>query len=171
MTALIAEKIRVHDGGFFKKFTTARESVEKFLILNKSLLGIVLQNLSKTRRVPRMKELFIFLVTEGIAGQAVSAEKAVSQLGLRGRIVDVTAAVESVQFSDETKSMLYIREAIATALHCPLCKGLLDPNKSVSYDHITPVREGGLGEPENGQLVHPYCNTAYKDYQAKQDAG
>ena len=81
MTALIAEKIRVHDGGFFKKFTTARESVEDFLILNKSLLGIVLQNLSKTRRVPRMKELFMFLVTEGIAGRAVSAGKAVSQLG------------------------------------------------------------------------------------------
>jgi hypothetical protein len=38
-----------------------------------------------------------------------------------------------------------------------------DPNKSVSYDHIVRVSEGGSGDQTNVQMVHPYCNTGYKN--------
>jgi hypothetical protein len=47
MAMLIAEKLRNNDDGYFKKFILARKSMEKFLIDNKSLIGIVLQNLGK----------------------------------------------------------------------------------------------------------------------------
>jgi hypothetical protein len=48
---------------------------------------------------------------------------------------------------------------VTKILECPICGGLLDVEKSVSYDHIRPIREGGLGVAENGQMVHPYCNS------------
>ena len=64
MTALIAEKLRNNDNAFFKKFTTARQTLEEFLMENKSLIGIIVQNLSKAQRPAKMKDLFEFLVVE-----------------------------------------------------------------------------------------------------------
>jgi hypothetical protein len=62
--------------------------------------------------------------------------------------------------------MVYVKEAIKNALHCPVCGGMLDPKKSVSYDHIQEKRKGGTGDPMNVQLAHPYCNTGYKESRA-----
>jgi hypothetical protein len=160
--ALIAEKLRANDGPWFRKFTLARERVEKFLIANKSLIGNVLQNLSKRTRVTRMREMFRFLVDEGAEGRTPDAPAVFQHLGLSGRIYDVTSTPRSVAFSDDTKSQIYYRQAIESAHKCPICHGLLDTAKSVSYDHITPVRDGGLGTAENGQMVHPYCNSGMK---------
>jgi hypothetical protein len=163
MTMLIQEKIRNNDGHFFKKFTKSRKKIEEFLIENKSLIGIILQNLAKGQRVPRMKELFEFLVAEFQTHDEVKPEAAMSQMGLQGRVLDVVATRSTPAFTDDTKSMLFIKHAIASALRCPICGGLLDPKKSVSYDHIKPVRDGGMGTIENAQLAHPYCNNGYKE--------
>ncbi|WP_373366665.1 HNH endonuclease [Vibrio parahaemolyticus] len=43
-----------------------------------------------------------------------------------------------------------------------MCNGYLDVDKSVSYDHIERVREGGHGMATNIQLTHPYCNQTIK---------
>ncbi|MGA3161225.1 MAG: DUF262 domain-containing protein [Terracidiphilus sp.] len=167
MTAVIQEKLRNNDSGFFKDFTTARRRLEQFLVDNKSLIGIILQNLSKGQRVPKMKDLFEFLVAElKDPKKEIKLEDAIARLGLRGRILDVNVIQTTPHISDDTKSMVYVKEAIQNALRCPVCGGLLDPNKSVSYDHIEPKRKGGTGDPTNVQLAHPYCNTGYKESQA-----
>jgi hypothetical protein len=163
MCALVAERLKNNDSGWFRKFTLAREAMEKFLINNKSVIGIVLQNLSKSARIPRMREMFRYLVDEGSAGRSPDAQGVFSHIGLSGKIYDLTATPRSIAFSDDTKSQIYYRRAIETAQTCPICHGFLDTSKSVSYDHITPVRDGGFGTAENGQMVHPYCNSAMKN--------
>ncbi len=160
---LFTVKLRNNDSAFFAKFTQCRPQVEKFLIDNKSLIGILLQNMSKRSRVGKMKDLLDYLVKTYASGAAVKIEDAISHLGAKGRIIDVTTTQGPIVFSEETKSAIFVRQSIETAMKCPLCGGLLDPSKSVSYDHIKRVREGGLGHIENGQLVHPYCNTAVKN--------
>jgi hypothetical protein len=55
---LIADKLRNNDEQWFRKFTEARGLMEAFLIKNKSLIGNVLQNLSKKGRIPRMRDMF-----------------------------------------------------------------------------------------------------------------
>ncbi|MBI1689715.1 MULTISPECIES: HNH endonuclease [Methylorubrum] len=55
--------------------------------------------------------------------------------------------------------MLFIRDALSKAIKCPLCSGLIDPLKSMSYDHIQRVKDGGGGDLENVQMVHHYCNS------------
>lgn len=162
MCALISEKLKDNDGGWFKKFTLARKLVEKFLLTNKSVIGIVLQNLGKRTRIPKMREMFRYLVDEGAEGRIPETAEVFKHIGLSGKIYDITAAPRAVAFSDDTKSQIYYRQAIERAQACPICGGLLDMAKSVSYDHIMPVREGGLGSAENGQMVHPYCNSAMK---------
>jgi hypothetical protein len=162
MASLTAEKLRNNDDGYFKKFTTARKNMEKFLIDNKSLIGILLQNMGKGNRVSKMRDLFSFLVAES-ADRILLPEEAISQLGLRGRIFDVNTAHQGpTRFSDDDKSQIFITKALASALTCTVCGGKLDPHKSVSYDHKKRVRDGGGNHPSNGDLVHPYCNTGIK---------
>ena len=162
MASLLTERVRNNDTGFFKKFTTARRVVEEFLVDNKSLIAFVLQNMSKAQRVTRMKELFAFLVRESGSGTPPTPEEAIAQLGLRGRILNVNAIQTSTQFTDDTKSMMYVASALEAALKCPVCGGYLHPSKSVSYDHVVRRRDGGSGDPLNGQMLHPFCNTGVK---------
>jgi len=164
IAAVIQEKLRNNDSAFFKKFTAVRNRLEKFLIENKSLIGMILQNLSKGTRVSKMKDLFEYLVKQlQEEGKEIKAEEAIAYLGLRGRILDVNATQTSHQISDDTKTMVYVKEAIKNAIRCPICGGILDPAKSVSYDHIEPKRVGGTGDYTNVQLAHPYCNSAFKE--------
>jgi hypothetical protein len=160
---LFAERLRNNDDGFWKKFTSARSKLEAFLMANKSLIGILLQNMNKKHRVAKMRDLIIFLIAEFNHGRDVMAEQAIQHLGLRGRIIDVVNVQTSPRFTDDTRTMVLIRQALDSAIVCPICKGKLDPTKSVSYDHKIPVRDGGTGDPDNCNLVHPYCNSAVKN--------
>jgi 5-methylcytosine-specific restriction endonuclease McrA len=160
MTAVIQDKLRNNNSGFFKEFTVARQRLEQFLIDNKSLIGTILQNLSRQQRVPRMKDLFEFLVNRlKDRSSKVKIEDAISHLGLQGRVLDVRVTQTAARITDDTRSTLYVREAIKKALRCPVCNGLLDPSKSVSYNHIIPKRSGGTGDINNAQMAHPYCNS------------
>lgn len=162
MANLLASKIRDNDGAFFKIFSRGRAKLEKFLTENKSLLGIVLQNMSKSQRIPKMAELFNFIVTQSAAGNDVTPEAALRHIGVEGRVFDVNTGQPS-HVSDDIKSIVFVREAIATALKCPECKGLLHPTKSVSYDHRLRAKDGGSSDADNVQLLHPYCNSAMKN--------
>jgi hypothetical protein len=162
MCALVAERLKSNDSNWFRKFTLARGRIETFLLANKSIIGIVLQNLNKRTRIPKMREMFRYLVDEGIDGKNPDAAEVFEHIGLTGKIINLTAKTQSTAFSDDTKSQIYYRQAIESALKCPICHGHLDTAKSVSYDHITPIRERGLGIAENGQMVHPYCNSEMK---------
>jgi hypothetical protein len=166
MTAVIQDKLRNNNSTFFKLFTTARKELEQFLLDNKSVIGLILQNLSKGQRVPKVRELFEFLVSKFQIHETVTIEDAIANLGIRGRILDANVVQTAPHISDDTKSMVYVRQAVTSALRCPVCGGLLDPSKSVSYDHIEPRRAGGTGDHLNVQLAHPYCNTGYKESQA-----
>jgi hypothetical protein len=163
MTTLIASKIRDNDGAFFKIFTRGRARLEKFLIENKSLLGIVLQNMSRAQRVPKMSDLFQYLIAQSSAGIDVKPEAAMSHIGVAGRIFDLNTGQASVQVSDDAKSIVFVREAISAALRCPECNGLLHPTKSISYDHILRAKDGGTADANNIQMTHPFCNSAIKN--------
>jgi hypothetical protein len=163
MCALVAMKLRNNDDGWFRKFTESREDVETFLLENKSIIGIVLQNLNKKSRIPKMKQMLDYLVQESRLGhKQIDAREVFRFIGLTGRLYDLTTTQKPVNFTDEVKSQIFLRDGIKQVLTCPICRGYLDVGKSVSYDHITPIREGGLGTAENGQMVHPYCNSGMK---------
>lgn len=163
MTMLITEAIRNNDQAFFKKFTLARSDVETFLRANKSLIGIILQNLAKGARVHRMRDLLRYLVSESIAKRSLDRTKVIGELGLRGEIIDVVNIRVPSAISDDTKAIVAVQKALESAQKCPECGGLLLPTKSVSYDHKKRVRNGGTGEADNVQMCHPFCNTGMKN--------
>lgn len=162
MALLISEKLRNNDGGWFKKFSLARQSVEHFLIEEKSLIGMVLQNMAKSHRIGKMRDLFLFLVSEHGHGRTVTPEAAIKHLGVEGRILDGGLTKVSKDISEFTKNKVFLKQMIESAQVCPICKGRLDTTKSMSYDHRDPVSNGGSGDLSNIDLVHPFCNTAMK---------
>lgn len=163
MLSLFTEKIRNNDSQFFRDFSKSRRKIEEFLLQNKSIIGIVLQNLGRTRRIPKMRDLFMFLVNNLKSGSNVTTEQAIEHLGLQGRILDVKAIQTSPKFTEDTKSMIFLQSALAGAVRCAICDAYLDPGKSLSYDHILRRAEGGTGDASNAQLSHPFCNTGIKN--------
>lgn len=66
-------------------------------------------------------------------------------------------------FSDDTKSAIFIRDQIDKSPICGLCHARIY-FKSINIDHIQRKQDGGVGVLDNGQMTHPFCNTGYKEY-------
>jgi hypothetical protein len=162
ITQLIAEKLANNDGQWFKKFIKARESVEKFLISEKPLIGLILRAITPGQRVSRVRDLMLYLVDQFSVLNLVSPQSVIKHLGVRGPIFEGSRIPLAARFPDDVKSGAFIKRAIAANHICSICHGHIDASKSMSYDHITSVHDGGKGDPENIDLVHPFCNTAIK---------
>ncbi|WP_323756118.1 GmrSD restriction endonuclease domain-containing protein [Roseivirga sp.] len=163
MATLLAKKLVNNDSSFFSKFTTSREMLEKILISRKDLIATILQkHISRKRNLiyAKLIDELVKLISEDIE---ITDSKIVEITELDGKIVVGDIASTEPQFNDETKSKTFLDRALESAIKCPICKGFLDPEKSVSYDHIIRQRENGTGNSENCQLTHPYCNQSVKN--------
>jgi hypothetical protein len=157
----LADAVRNNNKAWFSQFTDARKRIEKVLVEKKSIINQGLANINSRQRVERVANLISELVRKGANGK-VSDQDVLTFLGLQGRAGSLRIIDAPQGFSDDTKSAIFLQEALKKAMQCNICEGYLDPAKAVSYDHITPRREGGTGRTDNGQLSHPYCNTAVK---------
>ena len=119
--------------------------------------------MGSTQRVSRLAAMIEGLISEISKGNEVDTDGLLLLLGLQGKLVASDLESAAQKFSDEAKSAIYLRQSLDKALTCPICSGLIDANKSVSYDHIQRRSEGGIGSADNGQVTHPYCNTAIKN--------
>lgn len=162
VATLIAKKLINNDASFFKKFTACRKKFEDSLVANKQLIAAIIQQTRSGKRYETIAGLFDFMITALGEHKALSEQDLIEQAGVTGKVIVGDEHGSARQFSDDTKSAVYLRQALASALRCQVCGGYLDPNKSVSYDHITPARSGGKGDESNCQLTHPYCNQSVK---------
>lgn len=158
---MIKLKMLNNDKDFFKRFTSVRRKVEDFLIENKALVSQVLVQISSRARIERVGDIFEYLVDN--ANTPPTIEGVANAAKLKGSIVDLREKVEGKNFSDTGRSTIFIRQAIGSALRCPICQGLMEPSLSSSYDHIQRKEDGGNGDDLNGQICHPYCNTGFKN--------
>lgn len=159
---LIASKLANNDPTFFQKFTRVRAQLEALLIAHKDLIATILQKSISRHRVSEYASLLDRIILELDSGRTVSEADMVSYARLNGKIIVGDKITGGRAFSDDTKSAAFIRSALQSAIKCPVCTAYLDPNKSVSYDHALPARDGGVGTLENCQLTHPYCNQSVK---------
>ncbi|MFC0337130.1 GmrSD restriction endonuclease domain-containing protein [Kushneria avicenniae] len=161
--SLISYKIINNNSRFFVKLTEVREKLEKVLIENKELIAAIVQRHRSKDRASRY-HTFLERIIESIhKGKELEAEDLVLISELDGKIIAGDFKRKESSISDEVKSKVFIGAALANAMKCPICRGYLDVEKSVSYDHIVRVRDGGLGNFENFQLTHPYCNQSVKN--------
>lgn len=165
MSILLSRKLINNDNHFFEKFTAVRSRLEHVLIEHKDLIATVLQKTISKNRVNTYATLIDTLVSvlESDSNANITEADIVMHAGLTGKIITGSAAETGEKFSDETKSAVFIRTALKSAIKCPVCNGYLDSQKSLSYDHIIERGAGGLGSEANCQLTHPYCNQVVKN--------
>jgi len=161
--SLLAKKLANNDDAFFKKFSCVRSKLESLLVDNKDLIATLLQKNISSRRVAIYADLLDQLVSDLGDNKAISDEDLVRICGLEGKILVGKVAMSSKDFSDDTKSEVFISNALKSAMKCSICGGYLDPEKSISYDHVTRKQDGGFGVSENCALSHPYCNQSVKN--------
>ncbi|CAN7420753.1 HNH endonuclease [Acidovorax sp. LjRoot118] len=160
---LVAKKIANNDSGFFMRFTKVRAQLEAVLIDHKELIATILQKISSKSRIDRYAAVLDEVIKALYAGTSIGESDLVKFAGLDGKIITGSADASPSKFSDDSKSQVFIQNALASALKCPICNGYLDTDKSVSYDHIKRKEEGGPAIAKNLQLTHPYCNQSVKN--------
>lgn len=159
----ISEKLSNNDGDFFRNFTLVREIIENVLITHKELIATILQKLGSTKRIETYSKLINSIYVSAANEEPITESNIVDWAGLSGKIVVGSENIKAANFSDETKSKIFIRDTLKHSMKCPICQGYIDTNKSASYDHITRKEDGGLGNSDNGQITHPYCNQSIKN--------
>jgi hypothetical protein len=163
-TALfISEKLCNNDNDFFRKFTLSRQKIENALIQHKELIATILQKLGSNKRIFMYSKVINSIYQTASNGFDITEANIVEWAGLAGKIVVGNEKTRSANFSDDAKSKIFIQSALKHSMKCPLCFGYIDTNKSASYDHIIRKEDGGLGDSENGQITHPYCNQSIKN--------
>jgi hypothetical protein len=65
-------------------------------------------------------------------------------------------------FSKETKSGAMLKASLVGAARCSICRARLHV-KSISFDHVKRLADGGTGHPSNCAPSHFYCNTTFKN--------
>ncbi|MGB3516899.1 MAG: HNH endonuclease signature motif containing protein, partial [Elainellaceae cyanobacterium] len=154
---LLGRKLSNNDKSFFKKFAVIREQLEKNLINHKDLIATILQKHTSKKRVEQYHKILEGMINKLISGEEINDESLIEISGLKGKLVVGGSQGKSKGFSPEVKSEAFINTALISAMRCSICNGYLDPDKSISYDHIKRKREDGDGGIENCQLTHPYC--------------
>ncbi|WP_244835996.1 HNH endonuclease family protein [Cupriavidus plantarum] len=159
---LFARALTNNDQSFFPKFTRVRQTLEETLMLHKDLIAQVLQKTVSWGRATLYMNVLDQIINAIAGGESVGEAEIVRFAGRVGKIFIGDAKTKAAGFSDDTKSAIFLRAALQGAIKCPICHGYLDSNKSVSYDHKLRRAQGGLGDADNGQLTHPYCNQSVK---------
>ncbi len=149
-----------------KDFIFIREKFEDLLLDYDYVVQQILRNYrSSSNAIPHIKNFYKHLMAEL---QNVEKDQAIKNVLLKDEYKFIKAdefedsSISSNVFSNETKSAVFITEALDKALRCKICKSRIHTN-SMTFDHKQRKEDGGLGNPQNAQIAHPFCNSAVKN--------
>ena len=160
---VFAKAIRSNDKLFFKSFKENRARLESILIEHKPLLGQINISFRSKIRVEKWAKFIEDIARGKILKDSQKQTEILEALDVSGKIIVSEFSDVGPEISDETKSAAFFRVAFEAAHKCPLCGGLIQVEKSVSYDHVNPKSRGGSGGLANVQMTHPYCNSLKGD--------
>lgn len=156
------------------KYTMVRKEFEEFLWKHKSLVNQATPVWgSGAKGYNNMAKLFDFIIQLLLGGK--------DEIDKEKKEADILKALDDnelykffkpgvkdlnpkhrTKMSSETKSEVFMRQGIESALRCFICGGFLHKN-SMNVDHDLEIENGGIGNAENGHLTHFYCNSIKKD--------
>ncbi|MCA9077405.1 MAG: DUF262 domain-containing protein [Planctomycetaceae bacterium] len=150
----------------FRTFSDVRRQFEDFVVKYKSLSNqVTVKWGSGVKGFSRLKEVYDIVLND--LGAEHTEEQIIENFQQNKtfrflRWEEPVHETESPDFSKETKSAAFLRDALSSALRCNICNGLIHRN-SITIDHEQRKREGGTGSLDNAQLTHPYCNSTLKN--------
>ncbi|GAA3616822.1 HNH endonuclease family protein [Streptomyces chitinivorans] len=150
------------------KFSENRDAFEDFLVKHKYFLNQIVRRYGSLQRSAAPIQQMYRIVLKGLI-EGVSVDGIISRLQdpdtARLPVKVITAGDHEYgrDFSTRTKNAVYLETALQTSPRCNICGARLHTRFS-TVDHKIRKEDGGTGAPGNAQLVHPYCNSGYKEY-------
>lgn len=149
------------------RFTSVRRAFENFVVRNRTLMSQIIRKFGSKDSGRENLVRFYSVLTEVISDRneadiVPGILKRDSSFSFLQPAESAEGVVHSKEFSSDTKAAVLIREHFKSGLRCSICGGFM-PVSSITFDHITHKRSGGLGSSDNAQLVHPFCNSTAKD--------
>lgn len=150
----------------FRGFTAVRQKFEDFLLTYRVLVNqVTVKYGSGSKGSSRLQQLLVFLLDQLESGKSSNEilnamENHADFSFLQPR--EVLTSEVGKDFAPDAKSAIFLRDALKDPLRCGICGGLIHRN-GISIDHVVRKADGGTGNPDNGQLTHPYCNTTIKN--------
>ena len=153
----------------FDAFTDVRSAFEEFLMGHRLFINQIVGSYgSQLKGLPALRKMYEIMFAELCKGSAeaaiVLAIQADRELSFVREISEDDRKYGR-NFSRETSSSVYLREALAKELTCGICGARIN-SRSITLDHVVRKQDGGVGSPDNAQLAHPYCNDGYKEKKA-----
>lgn len=151
----------------FNDFTKVRKDFEKVLIEYEFLVQqIVRKYRQSSTGYDHIKEYYIEVMNNLLSNknieQTIDNIANSSEFSYLNKAIRTEEETKNKKFSRERKSLTFIVESLKNVNKCAICEGLLHRN-SITIDHKVRKEDGGLGNIENAQLAHPYCNSTYKN--------
>jgi hypothetical protein len=148
------------------EFTESRGRFEDFLLKFRYFTNAIVGKFGSGVRSLDPLVMLYQKILDGI-GAAKNEDEIVRSIYAQDKLSFLKGVVEESRmvgkrFSRDVKSMAFIRDALEVGLRCNICKARIH-NKSITFDHKIRKADGGIGDVENAQLSHPYCNTTYKN--------
>lgn len=164
--AISALMLELETKKMFDDFTQIREKFEELLLKYEYFIQqIVRKHRSAINSYEPLKNFYMMCILKLLEGKTIDevVNEIVNDEKFNYLIKDSDTDRKTTlkDFTNETKSAIFIKEALSNGLKCKICHGYIHLN-SISIDHIVRKRDGGFGTLDNAQLTHPYCNTTFK---------
>lgn len=144
------------------EFTDNRKDFEELLLECKPFMNFIVARYgSGYRSLSALINLFQYLFDGAVAGQPREAllPTLLSDEKLKFLETKLDNKGAAKDFKTDRKSAVYLREALEKALRCSICSARIHV-QSITVDHKVKRELGGPASVDNGQLAHPFCNTA-----------
>jgi len=147
----------------FAEFTLIRNEFEEFLVSHSDFLQQVSRRArGEMKAVHKIKSFLDFVAEQFTAGgDQLSVLKAIqASPDFEFIKVSVDDSFDIGQdFSPTVKSKAFIAEKLNTATRCKICSARV-PDHGLSFDHKQDKKLEGMGDQQNLQFTHHYCNSA-----------
>jgi hypothetical protein len=156
------------DRNRLKEFTKIRRQFEDFLVEHKEFITLTIKHAGAGRRsLGRIVRYFEFVIQKTLEDlspdQIAAALQADPEFAyLIGRPAAKEGDGTRKRFTRSTKTASFLETALQSAIRCGVCGAMVHKN-SMTFDHIQPIRDGGISLPTNAQVAHPFCNSGVKN--------
>ncbi|MFJ5841031.1 DUF262 domain-containing protein [Streptomyces shenzhenensis] len=148
-------------------YTDLRCAFEEFLVTYKHFLNQIVQAYGSLQRsVPAILEMYRILL-DSLADEL--PEEAIIQRMQKNsnprlpvKIITDEDRKHGRNFSGETKNAIVLKSTLESSPRCNICGARLHL-RAMTIDHKIRKEDGGTGDPGNGHMTHPYCNSGYKE--------
>ncbi|WP_075734205.1 HNH endonuclease [Streptomyces acidiscabies] len=149
------------------KYTALRRDFEEFLVKYKHFLNQIVQSYGSLQRsVPAILEMYRILLDSLSKGTPedgiIQRMQGNSNPRLPVKLITDEDRKHGRNFSSDTKNAIVLKATLESSSRCDICEARLHL-RAMTIDHKIRKEDGGTGDPKNGSMTHPYCNSGYKE--------